>query len=188
MPATAVLQGCKPPGQASAASDGEPVSNDADLVAAEASLAAGSDGLLPVAICVPYCPLQFGEQLCLVGSCAELGAWDAASAPLLQWQEGDNWVATLSLPPGEHACKLVLVRLDGSLHWEDGDDRALPVPATEGGAAVMASLRYGNTASTHVEVPQQPAEVAAARVAALQQRTRRLSAQMDALENEVAQR
>ena len=149
---------------------------------------ATSVGFTSVHVRVPATPLQFGEQLRLVGACAELGGWDSDAAPLLQWQEGDNWVATLALPPGEHACKLVLVRQDGSLYWEEGEDRALPVPATEGGDPVTARLRYGDTASTQVEAPHHPAEVAVEKVVTLLQRTRQLSAQMDALEHEVEQR
>ncbi len=105
-----------------------------------------------VAVCVPGCVLQFGEHLKLVGSIPELGMWEAAESAQLQWQEGDNWVATLSLPPGEHACKLVLVRLDGSLHWEEGEDRLLGVPA--GASLVMASFQFGNTALSEVLAKQ----------------------------------
>ncbi len=145
------MQGCKPHGQVAACatgSDGEPAGNDAHTAASEPGAAAGSSSLIPVEVIVPYCPLQFGEQLSLVGSCAELGAWDASAAPLLQWQEGDNWAATLSLPPGEHTCKLVLVRQDGSLHWEEGEDRAISIPANASSAAL--AMRFGITAATEV--------------------------------------
>ncbi len=147
-----------------------------------------SAGFTSVHVRVPATPLQFGEQLRLVGACNELGGWDSAAAPLLQWQEGNDWVAPVSLPPGEHACKLVLVRQDGSVAWEEGEDRLLTVPATEGGDAVTATLRYGDTTSTHVDEPHHPAEVAVEKVVMLLQRTRQLSAQMDALEHEVEQR
>ncbi|KAL4442478.1 hypothetical protein ABPG77_005062 [Micractinium sp. CCAP 211/92] len=143
--------GCKPHGQVAAratGSGGEPAGNDAHTAASEPGAAAGSSSLIPVEVIVPYCPLQFGEQLSLVGSCAELGAWDASAAPLLQWQEGDDWAATLSLPPGEHTCKLVLVRQDGSLHWEEGEDRAISIPANASSAAL--AMRFGITAATEV--------------------------------------
>ncbi len=42
-------------------------------------------GALLVAFEVPACALAFGEHLRVVGSCAELGAWDAAKAPALGW-------------------------------------------------------------------------------------------------------
>ena len=78
--------------------------------AAEPGTCSGSSVL--VAVKVPDCPLQFGEHLRLVGSCAEMGGWDAKSAPSLDWQEGNNWVAELALPPGEHLFKLVIMRSD----------------------------------------------------------------------------
>ncbi|KAL4447831.1 hypothetical protein ABPG75_005050 [Micractinium tetrahymenae] len=152
-PTAAVAAAAKAPSAAPAAADAAP--------------AAPKSTALPgppvqVAVCVPDCVLQFGEHLKLVGSCPELGMWEAATAASLEWQEGDNWVASLSLPPGKHACKLVLVRQDGSLHWEEGDDRALPVPL--GASLVMASFHFGDTAATEVlaKQPRAPRPMAGA--------------------------
>ena len=78
-----------------------------------------------VAFAAPACHLQFGEHLRVVGSCPQLGGWDPAAAPALEWGEGDTWTGSLALPPGQHAFKLVVVRRDGSVHWEAGADRGL---------------------------------------------------------------
>lgn len=110
-----------------------------------------------VAVEVPNCQLAFGEHLRVVGSCAELGSWDAAAAPALEWSEGDCWAGELALPPGEHAFKLVVVRQDGSQQWEEGGDRSLLVPAVAAAAApvglpaLRATCRFGNTACIDVE-------------------------------------
>ncbi|EFN52713.1 hypothetical protein CHLNCDRAFT_54374 [Chlorella variabilis] len=114
--------------------------------AAEPGTCSGSSVL--VAVKVPDCPLQFGEHLRLVGSCAEMGGWDAKSAPSLDWQEGNNWVAELALPPGEHLFKLVIMRSDGEQQWEDGNNRELPVAvaaAPAGSPALRATCHFGDT-------------------------------------------
>jgi hypothetical protein len=46
---------------------------------------------------INYCA-EFGQQVVLVGSCQELGNWDAAAAVRLTWQQGDNWKAAVQLP------------------------------------------------------------------------------------------
>jgi len=91
----------------------------------------------------------------MVGSCAELGSWDAAAAAQLEWSEGDCWEGLLALPPGEHTCKLVVVRQDGSVVWEEGADRALAIP--EGAAVATITCRFGDTAATEVEAELPPA-------------------------------
>lgn len=102
---------------------------------------------------VPNCRLNFGEHLRVVGSCAELGSWDAAAAPMLNWQEGDCWVAELPLPPGECAFKLVVVRSDGGQQWEEGGDRRVQVPRL---TALRAVCRFGDTSSMQVDGPAEP--------------------------------
>lgn len=115
-----------------------------------------------VAFHVPACQLAFGEHLRVVGSCAQLGGWDPAAAPALEWTEGDNWTASVALPPGQHAFKLVLMRQHGSPYWELGPDRSLELPAVTAkcggrgtsravaGAAVPLSVTcsWGNTGGT----------------------------------------
>ena len=157
---------------------------------------------VPVTVCVHGLMLGLGEQLRLVGSCQELGRWESAAAPLLEWQPSDSWVVTLALPPGRHTYKLVRVQEGGGMQWEDGEDRVLGVPAAA--VALTASLRFGDTAAVEMVAeeaggvvagatglaPGQPpaAAATASRVAALQHRTRQLSSQIDALEAEVEER
>jgi hypothetical protein len=118
----------------------------------EASAAATSKPV-GVAVEVPDCPLRFGEHLRMVGDCEELGAWDATAAPSLVWQEGHSWVGELSVPPGPHSFKLVVLRGDGGQYWEEGENRTLlvPVPASAATSpAVRAVCRFGATADTSV--------------------------------------
>jgi hypothetical protein len=120
--------------------------------AAAAPTAQALAGTSVVSVSVPDCALQFGEHLRLVGSCAELGAWDAAAAPMLTWQEGNNWTADLALPPGQHSFKLVVVRGDGGQQWENGGNRELSVPAMGGTAPTLRAVcRFGDTAAMAVE-------------------------------------
>lgn len=114
---------------------------------------AGSNGSPPVrvSLSVPDCRLAFGEHLRVVGSCAELGGWNAAAAPMLNWSEGDTWTAAVALPPGQHTFKLVIVRQDGSQIWEDGQDRSVQLART---LAARLTCRFGDTASTQLEAGQ----------------------------------
>lgn len=134
---------------------------------AEPPPSAAAVGPVPVTLLVSNCLLNFGEQLRLAGSCPELGGWDSMSAPLLQWQPGNCWVAEVALPPGQHACKLVLVREGGDTQWEQGRDRLFSVPA--GARSMTVSLQFGDTASTQVAVetpPPAPRSVSMAAIAA----------------------
>ncbi|PRW33545.1 acetyl-coenzyme A chloroplastic glyoxysomal isoform X1 isoform B [Chlorella sorokiniana] len=173
-----------------------------ELEAAAVAAAAASNSPMLVAFQVPACALAFGEHLRLVGSCAELGNWDPALAPALEWAEGDTWTVAVALPPGHHAFKLVLMRQDGSACWEEGSDRSLHVPSMPGAIAAEASaargplLRvtcaaFGNTAATTVKADrarmQAAAEAAKARISQLLQHKQQLAARLAALEAEVEQ-
>ncbi len=114
-----------------------------ELKAAAVAAAAASSSPVLVAFRVPACALAFGEHLRVVGSCTELGGWDPAAAPALEWAEGDNWTAAVALPPGQHAFKLAIVRPDGSVHWENGSDRSLRIPSLPGAVAAEASTAGG---------------------------------------------
>lgn len=117
---------------------------------AQVSATATAAGV-PVSIVVPACRLAFGEGLRLVGSCPELGDWDAARGAVLTWQEGDNWSAQLDLPAGSHSFKLVITRPDGSCYWEPGDNRNLAVAKQPGSVPVSATCRFGDTNATEVQ-------------------------------------
>lgn len=102
---------------------------------------------------VPQFGVQFGEHLRLVGSCAELGSWNAQTGAAMSWREGHDWIADVALPPGRHDFKVVVMRGDGSQQWEDGSNRQLSVPqvAAAGKFALHATCRFGATADTEVE-------------------------------------
>jgi glycosidase len=81
--------------------------------------------------------LQAQEQLVLVGSGPELGNWDPRRGAGLSNQGRGAHVRTLGLPIGlVFAYKLVAVGKDGSLRWEQRDDRYLFVQAGDGPLAV----------------------------------------------------
>lgn len=174
-----------------------------------APAAAGSDAPVSIAFCVPECRLQPGEHLRVVGSSPELGDWHVDAALPLEWQEGDAWTAQLSLPPGRHEFKLVVLRdRDGAVLWEDGPNRELPLqpqPAeaaaaaaeTDGQPAVIVSCPWGDPAATtptlasalpgQVQPLEGVGEAAEAQVAAMRRQLRQLADRAAALEREVQQ-
>jgi hypothetical protein len=123
-------------------------SNGSSSSSGTTTTTSSSSPRVPVSFAVPDCHLQFGENLRLVGSCPELGAWspDASAAVPLAWTEGCLWLGEVALPPGEHTFKLCLVRPDGSTYWEPGEDRRLRVPSREAllAAAVPSSSSNGS--------------------------------------------
>ncbi len=80
----------------------------------------------------PVGELSSGERLVVVGSHEALGAWSVEAAP--------TGPTRFQVPAGSVlAYKLVRVAHDGTVTWEDGDDRYLLVPAA--GAARV--VRWG---------------------------------------------
>jgi hypothetical protein len=51
-------------------------------------------------------PAEFGTFLKAVGGGAQLGEWEVADAPPLQWSEGDVWSTSLLMPPGTYEFKV----------------------------------------------------------------------------------
>lgn len=74
--------------------------------------------------------ISFGEHLCLVGSCEELGSWNVETAPKFRWTHGDVWVADVELPSGSRAeFKIVhAIPSTGEHIWEYTSNRILEVP------------------------------------------------------------
>ncbi|XP_013678161.1 phosphoglucan, water dikinase, chloroplastic [Brassica napus] len=70
--------------------------------------------------------VKFGEHVAIFGSAEEIGSWKEKSP--LNWTE-TGWVCELHLN-GDHALefKFVIVKTDGSLSWESGDNRVLNLP------------------------------------------------------------
>ncbi|XP_048629319.1 phosphoglucan, water dikinase, chloroplastic-like [Brassica napus] len=70
--------------------------------------------------------VKFGEHVAIFGSAEEIGSWKEKSP--LTWTE-TGWVCELHLN-GDQALefKFVIVKTDGSLSWESGDNRVLNLP------------------------------------------------------------
>ena len=84
---------------------------------------------------------EVGETLKVVGSSAELGAWDVASAPALKWQSDDGiWSCDLSLPCGQiYEYKYVICNDNGvALQWQQGNNALLAVGIRDALAAGSA--------------------------------------------------
>lgn len=59
----------------------------------------------------------------MVGSVAQLGAWEVDAAPAMHWQDGDFWTVDVTLPLGE-AFEAKLVHLGAhAVTWEPGRNR-----------------------------------------------------------------
>ncbi|KAJ4870584.1 hypothetical protein Rs2_47806 [Raphanus sativus] len=70
--------------------------------------------------------VKFGEHVAMFGSAEEIGSWKEKSP--LAWSE-KGWVCELELNGGEALeFKFVVVKKDGSLSWESGDNRVLRLP------------------------------------------------------------
>ena len=79
-----------------------------------------------VRISAPAPDLARDARLTLVGSGAELGAWDPEKGVQLEREGGGTWTATLELPVGlVFAFKLVARVADGPTRWERHPDRFL---------------------------------------------------------------
>eukprot|EP00877_Chromochloris_zofingiensis_P012733 jgi/Chrzof1/7713/Cz02g33260.t1 len=92
-------------------------------------------GAVSVPVNIVLCKhCSFGESLALVGDVPELGDWDTNKAVQLQWNEGDLWTATVSLPVGhEVSFKYIKLKDDDVVEWG-------------------ADLAAGNNLSVRVEV------------------------------------
>lgn len=70
--------------------------------------------------------VKFGEHVAMFGSAKEIGSWKKKSP--LNWTE-NGWVCELELSGGQVLeYKFVIVKSDGSLSWESGDNRFLKLP------------------------------------------------------------
>ncbi|GMH42311.1 hypothetical protein BSKO_10230 [Bryopsis sp. KO-2023] len=83
---------------------------------------------------MPY-RVNFGENLCLVGSGSPLGEWDVSRGLSMTWSDGDVWKADLDVdlvPELELQYKYVIKGSDGGVvTWMSGDNIPLKLPATD---------------------------------------------------------
>lgn len=73
-----------------------------------------------------------GDQVLVCGGLAALGDWNPEKAPLMK-REGAYWLAKVTVPPGTDVpFKFLRRTADGTVIWEDGDNRQLvPRPRIE---------------------------------------------------------
>ncbi|KAJ4887966.1 hypothetical protein Rs2_27714 [Raphanus sativus] len=98
--------------------------------------------------------VAFGEHVAMFGSAEEIGSWKEKSP--LDWTE-NGWVCSLELTGGGQEAlefKFVVVRHDGSLSWESGDNRVLKLPKS-GAFSVVCHWDATGEALDVVVVPQE---------------------------------
>ena len=79
-----------------------------------------------------------------MGASLELGAWDPFSThAAMQWNEGDVWSTTISLPPGQHDFKLVVDNGEGRIDWEWGDNKLICLPEDGVAITMEADCNWG---------------------------------------------
>mmetsp|Transcript_3109 Transcript_3109/g.8210 ORF Transcript_3109/g.8210 Transcript_3109/m.8210 type:complete len:343 (-) Transcript_3109:1094-2122(-) len=79
--------------------------------------------------------VAFGEWLRLVGSSNEFGRWGPLEGPLLRWNEGDVWKASIQLPCDLNRLEFKVVvchEKGGNPRWEPVPNRVLEVPNEPG--------------------------------------------------------
>lgn len=78
---------------------------------------------------VPY-DTAFGENLCMVGSHENLGAWELERAKAMTWTEGNVWKASVELPAGGvFFYKYVVKGPKGDIiRWQEGSNSMLVLP------------------------------------------------------------
>ncbi|XP_010551754.1 PREDICTED: phosphoglucan, water dikinase, chloroplastic-like [Tarenaya hassleriana] len=95
--------------------------------------------------------VEFGEHVSIFGSSEEIGSWKK-KVPLA-WTE-NGWVCELELSGGQVLeYKFVIVRKDGSLAWESGDNRVLQLPNS---GSFSVSCRWDATREP-LDLPQEAA-------------------------------
>jgi len=94
---------------------------------------------------------SFGDTLCVVGSSEELGAWDPAKGLVLSTEPTafPHWhgASKLEAREGPVAYKLVILRSDGSMEWEDGAAHSLEPPRgdSDSPSALLCRATFSGT-------------------------------------------
>lgn len=89
-----------------------------------------------------------GDTLAVVGSVEEVGSWDVTRGIVLRTEEASfpQWYGAATLLQGQAPViwKLAILRADGTVEWECGEDRRMVLP--EGGQeerAVLCRVTFG---------------------------------------------
>lgn len=77
-------------------------------------------------------PLEFGQQMVLVGDSDHLGGWELERAPIMTWSDGDTWRVTIDLPAGSTVEYKFAIKGPHVPLWETCANRfwSVDVPAT----------------------------------------------------------
>jgi len=80
---------------------------------------------------------QYGEDVYVVGSVAELGNWNPANAVKLQWVDSDTWRGPVQFvqSTGQGVQYKFITKNGGTVKWENGGNRSFTVPS--GGMGVQ---------------------------------------------------
>eukprot|EP00434_Breviolum_minutum_P013842 symbB.v1.2.012205.t1/scaffold834.1/size159133/3 len=66
---------------------------------------------------------NFGEEMYLVGSCDELGAWDLSRKVHMAWNEGNFWTVKVKIPADRKGVEYkYIVSQNGNHRWEGGNN------------------------------------------------------------------
>lgn len=89
---------------------------------------------------------SLGDTIKIIGNTAQLGNWNAASAPALSASQYTSsnpiWNITLAMTPGQAVqYKFVKVSSSGALTWESDPNRSYNVPACQASATVSNEWR-----------------------------------------------
>ena len=89
--------------------------------------------------------VEFGQTLRLMGSVGELGDWDVKRGVALQWTNGDDWTAAVTLPAGIVEYKYVVVHEEsGSPHaWMQGNNCVLALSRSDASIDVYDNWEGG---------------------------------------------
>ena len=83
-----------------------------------------------------------GDKVVVVGALPEAGAWDPHRAVALDGSGFPTWRGSLSLPEGVRLdYKLAVVRADGRVTWESGDNRLVAAPS-DGSPSAKAVVAF----------------------------------------------
>ena len=119
--------------------------------------------------------VKYGQSLCIVGSSASLGNWDAAkSSGAMQWNEGDIWKCEIALEQLVNGAggdtlefKCVVVGSTGEIvQWEEGENHFLSLQDLHNCRRTQALISWGKkceistVAKGETESAQSPAEAA----------------------------
>ncbi|KAH0478060.1 MAG: hypothetical protein KVP17_002109 [Porospora cf. gigantea B] len=90
-------------------------------------------------------PTHFGQNLFVVGSCPELGAWSAENAIELEWGPNHVWSGTVKLPKSHGSVEYkYLVKQHNESNWEWGQNHVVSFDSKLGTQAVVDAWGSGN--------------------------------------------